>query len=129
MTSRSLGSKIALQWMLNEAESAELRVIAEKKSRILGETDPNFAKPDPTATIHNSLKGFWLLLEVLPRSYKDTSVTPAKTRWRIPLGSCRYIGDTAEIHPSAQERIQRVPEYRPKNLLAVTAKARGAGQS
>jgi uncharacterized protein (DUF2235 family) len=122
-------AKIALQWMLNEAEAAELKVIPEKKARVFGESDPNFAKPDAAATIHNSLKGFWLLLEVLPRSYKDTTVTPAKARWRVPLGRCRYIAETAEIHPSAQERMQSVPEYRPENLLAITEKAKGVGQS
>lgn len=56
-------SKITLQWMLNEAMKAGLKVNSAKANAILG-ADQRYAKPDPKAMMHNSLKVAWWLGEV-----------------------------------------------------------------
>lgn len=107
-------SKITLAWMLREAKTAGLAVDAKKESDVLG-GDARYAKPDPCAGMHNSLALAWLPLEVFPRRYTDTRVSPPQVRWRIPLGARRYIQVPATLHQSVVERTQRMP-YSPSNL-------------
>lgn len=115
-------SKIALRWMLNEATKAHLAVDAEKMDAILG-GDPRYAKPDPTAKIHNSLTVWWWPGEIWP---KRTMVPVAergedKVRWsrtiRLNLWRRRYIAEGAHLHFSVKERMDRLPKkYKPSNL-------------
>src|SRR5216683_4534549 len=61
-------SKIALRWMLCEAQSAGLGVDPEKVAAVLGGKIP-YVPPDPKAKLHKSLHGFWWLGEVWPKLY------------------------------------------------------------
>jgi uncharacterized protein (DUF2235 family) len=63
-------SKLALQWMLDEAEPHGLRVDQQKKREILGGTAP-FVPPDPHGPIHESLAGWWNLAEYVPKPHYD----------------------------------------------------------
>ncbi len=109
-------AKLALAWMIREATTAGLIVDPKKVERILGKTDPSFARPDATAKMHNSLRSGWLPLEILPRRFYDTTCTPARYRWKIPLGVRRHIAENATIHDSVLVRMQRCTDYRPPNL-------------
>ena len=95
-------SKIALGWMLREAEAAGLLVDAAKVDRMLGRSDPALAKPDPGAKLHNSLKINWWPAEFVPKRHYDW-VRKTYAR-RMNLFRPRTIPEHALIHDSAYER-------------------------
>lgn len=109
-------SKITLQWMLEEAKVKGLLVSAADEQNVLGVTDPSMVRPSCTGKLHKSLKGFWCLLEILPRRFWDDQSNPPEMRWKIPLASPRYMKDSSEVHSSVCDRISQVPNYRPTNL-------------
>ena len=110
-------AKIPLEWMLREARSAGLLVDDAEIALLLGRSGGGgYSSPDPTAMIHNSLRGFWRVLEYWPKRYTDLSVQPARTRWEVPRGEPRFITDGSMIHSSVAERTRRVGEYKPPNL-------------
>jgi uncharacterized protein (DUF2235 family) len=95
-------SKIALQWMLEEAIKAGLLIELEKMKDVLGERGGRYVKPDPNGTIHESLRSWWWLAEILRKRHFDWNT---KTwRWRMNLASRRTIPPGSQIHRSAYER-------------------------
>ena len=105
-------SKITLEWMLTEAVAAELDVDPVRAAIVLGKTsDTTYARPDPTAQLHNSLQGAWRLLEFVPHRYYDR-VTGTR-RWRIPMGARRQIPEDSLIHQTVLDRMNAIPDYRP----------------
>jgi uncharacterized protein (DUF2235 family) len=114
-------SKIALQWMVCEAEPAGLRVDPDRKAEILGGKPP-YVAPDPlTVNQHESLEGAWWIAEFWPKifSYK-VQVAGQPDKWkkwiRLNLGRPRTILDGVRLHQSVEDRLRGVPSYRPKNL-------------
>jgi len=116
--SESQLSKIALRWMLCEAERAGLRVDLQKKADILGGKAP-YVSPDPdTKNLHESLRGWWWFAELWP---KLVHVLSAKGRWhawiRINLGRRREIPPSPLVHNSVEQRLAAANlHYRPSNL-------------
>jgi uncharacterized protein (DUF2235 family) len=94
-------SKLALEWMLDEAEPQGLNVDARKKRDILGGSHPN-VPPDPNGHMHESLKGAWKIAEYVPKRHfnwqtRRNERRPNRFRRRtIPAGSV--------IHWSVYER-------------------------
>jgi uncharacterized protein (DUF2235 family) len=109
-------AKITLQWMLEQAEAQGLSVDHALKDQLLGITDPNMAKPDSLATMHNSLTGWWWILEIFPRRHFDTRLIPPAWKWEVPLASPRYIAPGSSIHPTVAQRMAGDSTYRPANL-------------
>lgn len=109
-------AKITLSWMLDEAEQAGLLVDPQAKQHVLGLDGQGMAVPNPEAQIHESLKGPWWILEIFPRRHYDTTLTPPRYRWKIPLRTPRRIAADAVIHSSVEERMAKIPAYRPVNL-------------
>src|SRR5262245_51130954 len=94
-------SKIALQWMLNEAINAGLLVSPGRMDLVLGKTGA-YAAPDANAMMHESLTGLWWLAEILwKRRYNWV-----KRQWerRANLGRRRTIPPGSLIHESAYKR-------------------------
>ena len=118
-------SKLTLQWMLDEARKAGLRVDAAKAWKILGELGPTaLARPDATAMIHQSLHGIWWALEFLPKRHSVAPTTPGgrwARKWEVPLARPRRVPQDAVIHPTVEERMRKIPVYRPANLPPGTA--------
>jgi uncharacterized protein (DUF2235 family) len=115
-------SKIALRWMLCEAQSAGLLLDPQKVVDVLGGKSP-YVPPDPKGKLHKSLHGIWYLGEIWPKvCYRPVSV-PGQTepewkrRVRLNLGRSRLIQDGAHIHHSVLDRMHDgSTNYRPKNL-------------
>jgi uncharacterized protein (DUF2235 family) len=116
--SESQLSKIALKWMLCEAELAGLAVNPNRRDQILGGGSP-FVAPDPTTTNqHESLRGWWWIAEFWP---KVVHVHDAQGKWmkslRVNLGRRRWIAPGSVMHKSVQVRLaDQSIGYRPTNL-------------
>jgi uncharacterized protein (DUF2235 family) len=96
-------SKIALEWMLLEAEAAGLLVDAAKANVVLGQTKPvpekfmpDYMPPSNAMRPHDSLHGSWWILECLPHKYW----TARGSSWSLPLGRYRKIPQGSLIHES-----------------------------
>lgn len=92
-------SKIALEWMLAEAKAAGLLVDNAKEHEVLGNGgDARYAKPDPKATIHESLTGWWRLAEFIPKRHFNWQ-THREER-RMNLFRRRTIPPASLVHDS-----------------------------
>jgi len=114
--SESQLSKLALRWMLCEAEIAGLLVDDKTKADILGAKAP-YVAPDPlTPNQHESLSGLWWIAEMWPKIVQEKT---AEGRWkksvRVNLGRRRWIGVPCVVHESVEQRIQHT-NYKPPNL-------------
>jgi uncharacterized protein (DUF2235 family) len=92
-------SKVALEWMLYEAEAAGLAIDDRRMATILGENGDEYVKPDPLGELHISLTWAWWPAEfVFKRHYNWTS-----REWerRMNLGRPRTIPEGSLIHDSA----------------------------
>lgn len=107
-------AKVALQWMLNEAEAVGLKVNTSKyKEIVLDHNNEALDGPDPNSTLHRSLKGAWWIGEIIPRSKYDYQTRHRE--WYIPLGRNREIPEAAIIHQSVFQRMEQ-SAYQPGNL-------------
>jgi uncharacterized protein (DUF2235 family) len=97
-------SRIALEWMGEEAQDAGLLVDPARYQQAI-------AGADPAAMLHKSLKGAWWILEFIPKNY-----TMDRHMVFLPGGRTRRIRSGETLHWSVLERMKRIPDYRPKNL-------------
>lgn len=95
-------SKIALQWMVKEAEAAGLLVDPLKRDEVLGADPTKYARPDPNAMMHESLSIWWWAAEFIFKRHWSWE----KKKWerRPNLGRRRTIPPGALIHQSAYDR-------------------------
>lgn len=112
-------SKVSLKWMVEQAQAFGLRFDAGRKRDILPKTSTSKqAAPDAAAKLHISLNGWWWLAEYIPKRIKDPTLGFAR-RWILHRGRPRYVPAKANIHESVFDRMQKVPEYKPRNLPPV----------
>lgn len=107
-------SKLALQWMVEEATAHGLAVDPDRLDKALGVTDTNQARPDPDAGMHRSLRRLWWLAEIVPKKSFATG------RWRINLARRRDMGRAPLVHWSAFAR-KGYAEGLPKDAVMVGA--------
>jgi uncharacterized protein (DUF2235 family) len=114
-------AKIAFEWMMREAKNCGLEIDDDALRRELTEIGE---PPNPRGTLHNSLRSFWWLGELLP--IKRFSWTDKKWHWHWLIGAFnqpRYVERTAKephvfLHQSVLDRIKECPDYHPVNLPA-----------
>lgn len=113
-------SRIALRWMVCEAQLAGLRVDPRRQAAILG-GNPPYA-PDPFGYMHESLAGVWWLGEVWPKVVHEKNAAGEwKQRLRLNLGRRRWINPDSNpaVHESVEQRIANPAlKYNPSNLPA-----------
>lgn len=95
-------SKIALEWMLDEADAAQLLVDPDRRREILGEAGGAFVRPNGRAEPHESLKGFWHVAEFVPKKHFDWQ-TRTEGR-RMNRHRRRTIPPESLVHVSVKER-------------------------
>jgi uncharacterized protein (DUF2235 family) len=101
-------SQISLEWMLREAQQAGLRTDAQQINSIVFDTaHGGVSGPDINQKVHTSLKGFWWLLEYIPRRRRRTG------QYFFPGGRRRTIPDGALIHQSVIAKTENNPDYTP----------------
>lgn len=95
-------SKIALKWMAEEAQAAGLLLDEGRLQEILGDGNDLFAKPDPNATLHNSMTPPWKLAEFVPKVRWD----PKRKRkmWRANFFRQRGFEPSPIVHDAAWQR-------------------------
>lgn len=118
-------SKFPLLWMINQGRAAGLKMsTAMINHLVLGKPRKDssrvYAEPNAAATLHRSLKGFWWILEFIPKLKKFREWP---RRWSLaglylPLSEPRPIPEGARIHGSVFERMSALPTYKPVNLPA-----------
>jgi uncharacterized protein (DUF2235 family) len=109
-------AKIALQWMLHEADAKGLRLDKSVAADLLG-AKKGYSAPDSQAMLHLSLEGFWRLIEWCPR--RTWTVPPGAMRCHGPnLGRERPRPESEPcVHQAALDRMQAQPDrYRPSLL-------------
>ena len=116
-------SKLALRWMLCEAELAGLAVDPQQKTDVLGGRAP-YVTPDPTGPLHKSLHGLWWIAEIWPKVVRIHQPGPGnvwKSAIRVNLGRRRSISSGSLVHISVEQRMNAIGSYRPKNVGPVEA--------
>jgi uncharacterized protein (DUF2235 family) len=96
-------AKVALEWMLDEAEAAGLLVDAARRRRVLGrDGGGEHVAPDPRARAHESLTGAWHLAEYVPKKHYDWA-TRTEGR-RMNRHRRRTLPAASLVHIGAKER-------------------------
>lgn len=116
--SESQLSKLALRWMVCEAQIADLAIDEKRKADILGGKAP-YVAPDPmTKNQHRSLRGLWWIAEIWP---KVVHVQNAQGVWRksirFNLGRRRSMPPGSLLHVSVERRLMNGSlGYMPRNM-------------
>ena len=120
-------AKIALQWMVEQAQTGGLKIRESTYRRLaLGEGmdgGVSCSKPDPLAKIHNSLTLGWWPLELFEKrvKFRDWPKRWSWLGWYTPAGEPRFIPETANIHPSVRiRRADAHANYNPVNVPEVS---------
>jgi uncharacterized protein (DUF2235 family) len=95
-------SKVALEWMLDEAQSAGLLVDPARRRQILGQDPGRHVAPNPMAEPHESLTGAWHLAEYLPKKHFDWQ--SRTERRRMNRHRRRIIPRGSLVHVAARQR-------------------------
>ena len=124
-------SKFPLLWMINQAKAAGLKTsTAMVNYLVLGKPRKDstrvYTPPNPAAELHKSLKGFWWILEGLPKLTKFREWPRRRSLFGLylPLAEPRPIPEGASIHGSVFDRMASVPQYHPINLPASHSRVR-----
>jgi uncharacterized protein (DUF2235 family) len=105
-------AKVPLRWILRETEALGLLINEARRAHLLDSKGK--PPPDPCGPIHESLAGFWRVMEYLPRRSWDDSAR--EMRWQGPhCGRRRPIEPGSVLHASVLERRDRLG-YWPPNL-------------
>lgn len=117
-------AKISFRWMMREAARCGLKIDcrAFRYELCAGEL------PDANADAHESLKGAWRPVELIPvRRYKPkidkkTGKKTDRYSWRIPFAKRRGLKENAGtpgvyLHQSVLDRVNTRIDYRPPNLF------------
>ena len=116
-------SKLALEWMLGEAQQHDLKVDGRRVLEVLGRTptqNVTYVKPDANATLHESLTGAWKLAEYVPKRHYNWKTR--KYEHRMNQYRRRTIPPGSLIHWSAYERKDNYADRLPSNVTPLPKK-------
>jgi hypothetical protein len=77
-------SKIALDWMIQEAKRSGAIIDPAKEAEVLGRDGTGkYIAPDPNGPAHESLTGAWNLAEFIPKTHYNWSTGEWKRRMNL----------------------------------------------
>jgi uncharacterized protein (DUF2235 family) len=118
-------SKLALEWMLDEAQAAGLLVNADRRAEILGQVPgTRYVAPDPQAPAHESLTGAWRLAEYVPKKHFDWHTRTI--RRGMNRSRPRMIPPGSLVHAAAFERGADYRRRLPPDAVRVERQVRSA---
>lgn len=102
-------SKVALEWMLREAQAKGLLTDDDREARIMGRAGGNYVPPDPTATLHDELRHIaWWPAQLFPKKRWERRVVNGEETWvqrrKMSLAGWRKIPPAAHVHEAAYAR-------------------------
>jgi uncharacterized protein (DUF2235 family) len=116
-------SKFPLDWMVEEAKRAGLRINTAMRNHLVRGQERKggrntYVPPDPNGCLHDSMTVGWRPLEWLPKSasLKESPDRQAFAGLYLPRGEPRVIPDGARIHHSVIARRKSDEKYRPPNF-------------
>lgn len=119
-------SKIALEWMLREAQAKSLIIDAKREARIMGRAGGNYVTPDVAGAIHDELRRIsWWPAQLFPKKQwlrrrdKDGNETWIQRR-KMSLLGWRNIPPGSSIHESAYARDPKYVAKLPKDAERIT---------
>ena len=124
-------SKLAFDWMLQEAKAAGLRVDPDREKEVLGiTTGSGYVPPNPDGDLHVSLKKAWKIAEWIPKPHYDFQT--GKTSWQMNRSKPRRIPPKSLVHESVF--LREKGEYAKKlpadvQWVATRGKSMTAGES
>jgi uncharacterized protein (DUF2235 family) len=111
-------SKIALDWMIQEAKKAGLKVDGTREAEVLGKDhNDKYAAADPDAQIHESLSGAWNLGEFVLKEHYDWATGTSKRR--MNLYRRRTLPPNSLVHESVFLRGDEYSSRLPKDVVRV----------
>lgn len=120
---RSGPAKYPLAWMIDEAREQGLRFREVLVGRVVEGKNPagsrrQYSAASPEAALHNSLAGFWHVLEWIPKRvrFREWPARRARWGWYLPRAEPRPLPTGSLVHSSVSERVAALPSYRPENL-------------
>jgi uncharacterized protein (DUF2235 family) len=117
--SESALSKVALEWMIQEAKASGIRLDATRESEVLGRSNGSkYVAPDANGLAHESLTRFWNLAEFLPKQHYDW--TTSKTGYRMNLYRRRTIPPKSLVHDSVFARKDNYSDRVPHDAIPVS---------
>ncbi|KRA84046.1 DUF2235 domain-containing protein [Altererythrobacter sp. Root672] len=115
-------SKFPLLWMLEQAKDHGLHIRTAMVNHIVkGHPRVNartYEKPDAAGPLHISMKWYWRVLEIFPKSVRYLDWRPRRRLLGkyIPCCEPRTIPVDSWVHRSVVDRKARVKGYKPVNL-------------
>lgn len=113
-------SKLALQWMLGEASAAGLLLNKTKVDEIVFGEGNKYQQPNLMLAIHNSLTLSFRIADCIPRLRYSADSFLFNTHFDFRLWPHRQVPSNAKIHESVFQKLQKDPNYKPKNLNSDT---------
>jgi uncharacterized protein (DUF2235 family) len=112
-------AKIAFEWMMREAVSCGLQI---DSVALNAEINLSGTPPDPTGTLHKSLRCLWWFGEILP--IRRFSWADKKKHWHWLKGAFNQPRDILRVaknpwvrlHQSVIDRLKGLSNYRPANI-------------
>ena len=104
-------AKVTLQWMIREATRADLLVQQSVVDEVLGRTPGDYAPVNAGGEMHDSMKGFWQILEYLPRRHWNGT----SNEWIFYRKRPRRIAEGSTLHQAVKDR-EAAMGYAPPNL-------------
>jgi len=115
-------SKMALEWMLQEAKWAGLRVDQTRENDVLGRGDADsYVAPNQMAAAHESLTGAWRIAEFVPKRHYNWK--SGKWGHRMNLFRRRTIPPGSLIHESAYQRGEAYQKLLPPDAIRVKTRS------
>ena len=112
-------SKIALDWMLQEAKAAGLLVNDIKEKEVLGVSGTgDFVLPDAQAKAHESLAGWWNLAEFVWKKHYNWK--KKREERRMNLYRRRTIPPSSLVHESVFRRGGNYKDRLPPDAISVS---------
>lgn len=102
-------SKVALEWMLREAQHKGLIVDSKREARIMGREHAHYAPPDPKAPLHDELRHFaWWPAQFVPKKKWLHRKVAGRDVWtevrKLNIMGWRQIPRGALVHEAAFAR-------------------------
>lgn len=118
-------AKVALEWMLREAQHKGLITHPDREAHIMGEAGGAYVRPDATATLHDELKHFnWWLMQLIPKKQWRRTRDGGRDGWveqrRINIKGIRPFPRQPLIHEAAYTRDETYIAKLPADAIRVS---------